>query len=117
MPKIKRYNFEFFQGDDYTFSITVKNADASVVDLTGYTAKMQARENYDSESTVLDLSVDNGIVVIPATGVIVVSISNTLTSAIDGGYYLYDLETSDANGLKSKIIFGKFEVLKEITKS
>lgn len=117
MAKKKPYNFTIFQGDDHSFSVTIKDAAGAVIDLTGWDFKLQAREDYDTEDTVLNLSVGSGIEFVAGTGVVTVSIGAAASADIAAGFYVYDLERTDDAGLKRKIVFGKMEVLSEVTKT
>lgn len=112
----KPYDFSVFQGDDKSFSVAYQNPDGSPIDLTGYTARMQARASYDSDAAVLDLSVGDGLTITPLAGKISVALANAVTADIPAGVYVYDLEITSGAGVRKKLIFGKMTVLAEVTK-
>jgi len=113
----KPYDFQFFQGDDHSFTVAYKNADGTAKALTDYTAQMQARAAYDSADTVLEISDSDGLTIDEALGKIAVALDNETTAAIPPGVYVYDLEIISPAGIKKKLIFGKMTVLAEVTKA
>jgi hypothetical protein len=87
------------------------------VDLTGYSAKMQVRQNYYSEDALLDLSSpDNGITIEGSEGIINIYISDGDTSSLPAGNFLYDLELDSNGGTVSRLIEGSFIVTPEVTR-
>ncbi len=91
-------------GDSIQWTITAKNSDGSVVDLTGFSVNIDAYlENSRTPLFAIDSrtsTADNSVTVPnPTTGVIQVVIKNT-DSFREGEYYC-DIQYVDANGLKS----------------
>lgn len=118
MSKCKKTPFDFtvFQGDDYAFSAFYKDPDSVAIDVTGYSARMQARAEYDSDEVSLDLTVGAGITITVALGKFRVEIPNEATAAMVPGVYVYDLEITTPDGYKRKLVFGKITILAEVTK-
>jgi len=48
------------QGATYSKLFTLTNSAGDLIDLTGYTARLQVREKYSSEVKLLDLTTENG---------------------------------------------------------
>jgi hypothetical protein len=110
-----KYNIKAEQGATFRRVFTWKDSDNNPIDLTGYTAKMQVREDAYT-SVILDMSTANGKIVIatPANGQLEVSETASNMSLIDGGSYRYDIELT--NGAEvTRLLEGGFYVSEEIT--
>lgn len=60
-------NLEFFQGSTWSLNITWKNDNGTNKDLVGYSARMQIRPAYNSNTVVESLSTSNGEITINTT--------------------------------------------------
>jgi hypothetical protein len=108
------YNITAYQGATYDLNMTWKIA-GTAVNLTGYTAAMQVRENADASATILSLTNGSGITLGGTAGTIAVAVSaNTMGSAIAGNY-VYDLELN-SGGQVTRLIQGSFAIQAEVTK-
>lgn len=112
----KPYDFCIFQGDDHSFSIFYKDPAGDPIDMTGYDVSMQVRADYDSEESVLDLTVGDGITITALDGKTLVEISNAQSESIPAGIYVYDVEAESPAGKKRKLAFGKITIRAEVTK-
>lgn len=54
------YNIQADQGATYSQTFTLRDSAGDLVDLTGFTARMQVRATYESASALLDLTTSNG---------------------------------------------------------
>lgn len=127
MPDNK-YNIEFFQGSTFNLSLTVKESNGALKDLTSHSARMQIRPSYSSNVATESLTTSNGeIVVNTSTSIIGFSLPAERTAAIkvnlgDGGLppktkYVYDIElVNDLDGNVSKLLFGEVTVYGEVTR-
>jgi len=91
-------------------------AQTTPVNLTGYTAKMQARSNVSDSKAVLTLTTGSGITITGATGTIALHATAIQTAAIVAGYYLYDLEITSGAGIVTRLIQGQLEVSASVTR-
>lgn len=126
MPSNK-YNIELVQGDTFSLNLTVKEANNAPKNLSGYSARMQVRPSYDSNTVSESLSTANGEITIN-TSVAMVSLFLTpaRTSAMkvdltSGGIppksrYVYDLELIDGANNVTKLIYGELFVYGEVTR-
>jgi|APGre2960657373_1045057.scaffolds.fasta_scaffold371421_1 hypothetical protein len=103
------------QGSTFTRRLVYKISN-EVVNLTGYTARMQVRPDYTSDNLIVNLSVGNGITITGATGTIVITITAGATSSIPAGTYLYDMELVAPDTTVQRILEGKFVVTPEVTR-
>jgi hypothetical protein len=100
------------QGSFYRTHVTVTASDGLILDLSNYTAAAQMRKSYSS-STAYNFSVS---IVNPASGQVRIELTTEQSRNIPAGRYLYDLEVTDANGQKIRVIEGIVVINPEITK-
>lgn len=99
------------QGTDFTANIELEDNSGSTYDLTGYTVAAQMRKNYTSSSAVTFSTTTNG-----SGGTVFLSLTNTQTSAIEPGRYLYDVEITSAGGTKTRVVEGIVTVTPNMTR-
>lgn len=110
------YNTTIDQGSVWSVVLVYTDSNDTPVNLTGYTAAMQLRQNYNSDTAALTLTTANGgITIVGATGTITITATATQTGNLDPGFYVYDLElTSGAN--ISRLIQGQLTVAEQVTR-
>ena len=107
-------NITIDQGETYTNTNSVFLADGvTAMNLTGYTVASKMRQNYTSTTAhTISTTITN-----PATaGKIDSSLSATETSAIKGGYYVYDLEITSSGGVVTRVVEGKVHMKPGVTR-
>lgn len=109
------YNIEINQGATYILTITWE-VDGSPVDITGYTAAMQARHNIKSTSTFISLTDVSGLTLGGAAGTIVVNLSAATTAAITEKFGVYDLELTAPDGTVTRLLQGSVTISREVTR-
>ena len=127
MPDNK-YNIEFFQGSTFNLSLTVKDSNGSLKNLSSHSARMQIRQNYNSTNVAESLTTSNGEIVInTTTSTLGLSLSADRTAAIPVNLndstlpprtkYVYDIElVNDGSGDVTKLLFGEVTVYGEVTR-
>jgi len=110
------YNFTVDQGAQYNTTIVWANSAGVPIDLTGYTAALQLREQASSPNpSALNLTSSNGgIVITPLTGSMLITMTSAQTAALDARFYVYDLELT-LSGVVSRIIQGQITVSAQVT--
>lgn len=83
----------------------------TAINLTGYTAAMQARLTPDS-APVIDITDADDITISAVAGNVTIS---TSTAGIDPGTYLFDVVITSSGALKYSIVRGTIEILKAVT--
>lgn len=85
----KNFPILFAQGATYdrTFTVTL---DGDPWDFTGYIARMQVRQSFDSPTAVLSLTSGDGISF--GAGTFTISVDAVTSEGIPAGSYVYDLE-------------------------
>lgn len=107
------YNILVEQGSSFSQSVTVKE-DGSPRDLTGYNARAQIRPTRTSTTLTATFTCT---ISSPATGVILMELSPSVTAGISEGRYYYDLEIyTNGDGIVSRLLQGEVTVSPEVTR-
>lgn len=108
---------EIQQGATWEQSIEVLEPDGvTPSNLTGYTARMMVKASRDDTTALLELTTENGGIVIDgAAGSLLLTISATDTAAIDWARAVYDLELA-LSGSVERILEGTIECTPEVTR-
>jgi hypothetical protein len=110
-----KYNMICPQGATFTKRLTW-TIDDIPVDLTGYTARMQAKISHSSKcQPIFNITTENGGISVDDEGNIDLLIDADDTSDFIAKEYLYDLELINASQVY-RIVEGKFIVTPEVTK-
>ncbi len=107
-----KYKIEARQGQTYDQTFTWR-VDDLPVNVTGFTAAMQVRSSWDSDTVVLNAG--TFITLGGTLGTVRVNIPAGTIAAITPGRYQYDLELNNA-GTVTTLLAGAFEVKPEITR-
>jgi hypothetical protein len=108
------YNITAYQGATYDLNLTWAVA-GTPVNLGGYTAAMQVRENPSSNQAILSLTSGSGITLGGTAGTIGILISASTMGAATPGNYVYDLELY-SGGQVTRLIQGGFAIQAEVTR-
>ena len=131
MPSDRNQTLLIRRGADFSFSLGYVNQD-----LTGYTARMMLREEYDSETPSATLTTENGKITIteiedfveagwPAVVAgktveslfeLVAKIPNAETQDLEKPYYVYDLELISPAGVVYRDLEGRAETSPNATR-
>ena len=106
-------NLSIDQGASFSSAVTVKNADGTGFNLTGYTAAAKMAKGYQSTKTRTTIS---ATISDAASGQVTLSLTPTQTSALDAERYVYDLEiTKTDSGAVTRVIEGIISVRPQVT--
>lgn len=111
-------NITINQGASWDLTLTWKTGDPStLVNLTGYTARMQIRKKHSAYEIAATLTTQNGKIVLGgALGTIALALTATETSALIAGKYVYDLELVSSSGYVTRLVEGSVRVSPEVTR-
>jgi hypothetical protein len=110
------YNFTLDQGSVWDLEIEYQDPDGDPINLTGFTARMQLRKDYNSAVVDLTLTTGGGgIVITGATGTIDISVTAAQTEVLDPAFYVYDLELISGSNI-SRLIQGQITVAEQVTR-
>ena len=110
-----QYNFTIEQGATFNLLMTWK-IDNVAVNLTGYTARLQARIDVDETETILSLTTGAGITLGGAAGTISLDQTATQTALLPKGEYVYDLELQSSGGIVTRLLQGELNISAEVTR-
>ena len=111
------YNFTIEQGASFTRTLTLTDEHGDLIDLAGYTARLQARDSVLLDTTVFELTVANGgIVITPAAGRIVWTRTPAQTAAMAFDAAVYDFEMESPAGVVTRLLRGRVILDMETTR-
>lgn len=111
-------SLDFLMPKGSTFSRTLTwKVSGSPVNLTDYTARMQARTSHISGTVVLDMATSNGKITLGGTaGTITLSLTASETAAITAQSLSYDLELVSVGGVVTRLVEGQIVLTPEVTR-
>lgn len=108
------YDITCVKGSDLNKTIYIKNPDNSIADLSLWASKMQIRRRTTSETYLIELSSDNGMLVHDTNnGTITIVLSAETTDTLPLSEYVYDIElyTTFGEPVVCKLLKGFFWVI------
>jgi hypothetical protein len=99
------------QGSDFTARVQLVDATDNKLDLTGYTIIAAIKKSY-AASTTYSMTVN---IVDIDQGVISINVSNSVTSSMKAGRYVYDVVAIASGGTKTRVLEGQFEITAGVT--
>ena len=110
-----RHNFVVEQGATFARTIIV-SAGGQPLNMTNYTARMQARRRVNTPPVIYLSTQNGGIAIDGPNGRLTLSLSATATAALDFGATQYDLEIESDTGVVTRLLSGLITLSREITK-
>ena len=102
------------QGETFVRVITWKDANGDLVNLAGYTAKLQLRD--PTAGTIVDeFTESTGLALGGAAGTITWTITATETAALPAGTLAYDLRLTSGASVVTYLLYGQVKVHARIT--
>ncbi|MEZ5691205.1 MAG: hypothetical protein R3D71_06035 [Rickettsiales bacterium] len=112
-----QYDIEVIQGSDDIKDFLVTDPDGIPEDFTGCSAKLQARQGVDSSSAFLELTTENGGVILGGNeGTIEIIFNKELTSSLKIYKGVYDFEITSLSGNVSRYFEGIITINREVTR-
>lgn len=105
------YNVRLTQGDTFRETFVFRNADGSLLDLTGLTFASQVRETA-AGAALATMTID---VTGAASGQVVRSLGTAVTAGLSGRL-VHDLQQTDSDGVRRTLLGGEFTVVDEVTR-
>ena len=111
------YNFALEQGATLLKPIIYKDSTGAVVNLTGFSARMQIRRSVSDDEVLLNMTSTNGkIQIVPLEGKITLIFSAADTAQLDFSKAKYDLEVVSGDGSVTRLLQGEIMLSKEVTR-
>jgi hypothetical protein len=114
--KPTKRDWTVYQGAAFSKNLTWKDSAGNPIDLTGYTAAMQAREKVTDTTTFIDIDTDAGITLGGALGTIDIVLTAATTAAITVKGGDFDLKLIPASGEAGRLVYGTITVSPEVTR-
>lgn len=108
------HNFVCPQGATFNEAVLCSE-NGTPFNLTGYTAKMQVRETYQTTHVAKELTHTAGLTLGGTAGTIIINISSTDTAALTPKKYVYDLLITTGTTV-IRVIEGEFIVTPGVTR-
>lgn len=100
-----------------TFQITITwEVGGALVDITGYTARLQARTSIAVTTTFISLTDGAGLTLGGVAGTIIVDLTAAETAAITETIGVYDLELESPGGTVTRLLQGSVTINQEVTR-
>jgi tRNA threonylcarbamoyladenosine modification (KEOPS) complex Pcc1 subunit len=110
------YNITAEQGATFNRVLTWRDAASALINLTGYTARMQVRADYSSTTAILSLTTENSRITLGgALGTITLLVAASDMAALSSGSFVYDLELVNVSTV-TRLVQGTFVVNVEVTR-
>ena len=106
------YNFTLEQGATFNRILTLQE-NSSAMNLSGYSVASKFRSTHDSSTVVGTFSCT---ITDASAGKLTLSMTNSATSSIEEGIYVYDLEITSGAGAVTRVLQGKITVSPEVTR-
>ena len=111
-------NIKIEKGATFRLKLIWQAGNGSPVDLTGFTARMQVRKTFSSEDKLLDMTTENGDIVLGGvSGTIYITGPASDTTAIPDNIKsgVYDLELVSGPDVK-RLLEGEADISPEVTR-
>jgi hypothetical protein len=102
-----------YQGDDFTFTLTVTNPDGSAMNLTGYAALAQVRSTQASSSPLCTFTTSIGGT---SNNVVTLTLPHATSSTLPAGNAVWDCQVTSAGGIVTTLAGGQFILAAEVTR-
>lgn len=112
-----KYDFYIEQGATFNKTITWNDGNSVPVNLSGYTARMQIRKSFSSDTPILTLTTENGHIALGgALGTITLTLQAADTEPLETFCGVYDLELESASGFVTRLLEGQVTISREVTR-
>lgn len=115
--EVTKVNMYIPQGSTYGHSFLYrKSSDELIINITGFTARLQIRERLASPSAIFEATTDDYITVTGSIGEVYLEIPAAITEAWTWRTGVYDLEIISGTGAVTRIARGNVKVYPEVTR-
>ena len=100
------------QGATFTTTVTVTDSNGDAVNLSGYSVAAQIRKTFlSSSATAFTASISNA-----SSGESTISLTDTQTTALEAGRFVYDVLITASGGTKTRVVEGQVTVNPSVTR-
>ena len=117
MAETQKEKLKIPQGETYRHTFHYRDSvTGAIIDLTGYTARMQIRASVESATKLYDSTTLGDITVSGSFGDVLLEIPAAVTTAWTFRNAVYDLEIIDGSGKVTRLVQGTVIVSPEVTR-
>jgi len=110
------YHMKIEKGSTLSLVLTYTDANDAVINLSGYTARMQIRKRMNDSNAILEATTENGYITLGGSaGTVTISIPASVTATLDTVEAVYDIELVN-NSIVTRLVEGTVEVSPEVTR-
>lgn len=111
-------DYELNQGSALSVPLLYTDPSGLIIDITGYTARMQVRVSPSSSTVLLELTTENGgFVVDGPAGKLTMVITEAIAETLTWRRGVYDIELIPPSGEAFRFLQGEIEVSPEVTRA
>ncbi len=111
------YNLVIYQGANLSQVFTWQDSNQTPVNLTGYTARMQARTSITADPPFISLTTENGGIALGGSaGTVTLTMTAAQTASIIETVGVYDLELVSPSGIVTRFLQGAVIISREVTR-
>lgn len=111
------HNITIEKGATFRITFTWRDSDGDLVDLTGYTARMQIRRSISYATADVSCTTENSKIALgDALGTVQITIPASETEDLAFTTGVYDLELIDADDFITRLVEGSVAIKPEVTR-
>lgn len=100
------------QGTDFSITVDVTDTSGGALNMSGYSAAAQIRKTYGSSTVSSSFTTS----IAESTGQVTLSLTDTQTTALESGRYVYDLNVTSSGGQTTRVVEGQAIVTPGVTR-
>jgi len=105
-----------YRSDSFNHQIIWQDDAGDPIDLTNYTARMQARRSVGNSTVLMTATESDGLLLGGAAGTIDIQLTPSKTD-ISNVENVYDLEVTSPTAFVTTLIQGEFKVIQDVTRA
>jgi len=103
---MEEVNFKVVQGDTFAIRVIYKNSNGTPINLSGYSARMDIRNEPSGKILCASINEQSGITITPSTGVLDIQFNPSQTRKFTLPSAAYQLQIRSSNGTQTTILKG-----------
>jgi len=117
MSEVNVYDMYLHQGETWSTVLEILDDDEMPQDITGYGVLFQAREDFESNDVLLQMSTTNSSASVTGTsGQITLSLASSITKTLTFRQAVYDLFIKSASGTVTYLLKGTFHIQRNVAR-
>ena len=105
-------DLKIYQGDDFSATVTVRNADLTLANISGYTAQAQIRLGPADQYSIIIAQLSATV----SSPYVYLALANSFTTLLTQNHYVWDLQLISSAGIKTTILHGDVYPTSEVTR-